>query len=39
MKTLRAKLQGTWNYYGLIGNFRRLKLFYDADLPDAIQVA
>jgi RNA-directed DNA polymerase len=28
MKTLRAKLQGTWNYYGLIGNHRRLQLFY-----------
>ena len=28
MKTLKAKLQGTWNYYGLIGNFRRLSLFY-----------
>jgi len=30
MKTLRAKLQGTWNYYGLIGNYRRMQLFYDA---------
>jgi RNA-directed DNA polymerase len=30
MKTLKAKLRGTWNYYGLIGNYRRLKLFYDA---------
>ena len=30
LKTLRAKLQGTWNYYGLIGNHRRMKLFYDA---------
>jgi group II intron reverse transcriptase/maturase len=30
MKTLKAKLQGTWNYYGLIGNYRRMKLFYDA---------
>jgi group II intron reverse transcriptase/maturase len=29
MSTLKAKLQGTWNYYGLIGNHRRLKLFYD----------
>jgi group II intron reverse transcriptase/maturase len=29
MKTLRAKLQGTWNYYGLIGNYRRMKLLYD----------
>jgi group II intron reverse transcriptase/maturase len=30
MKTLKAKLQGTWNYYGLIGNFRRMQLFYGA---------
>ena len=30
LKTLKAKLQGTWNYYGLIGNYRRLQLFYDA---------
>ena len=30
MKTLKAKLQGTWNYYGLIGNYRRMKLEYDA---------
>jgi group II intron reverse transcriptase/maturase len=29
MKTLRAKLNGTWNYYGLIGNFRRMKLLYE----------
>jgi RNA-directed DNA polymerase len=29
MKTLRAKLQGTWNYYGIIGNFRRMQLLYD----------
>jgi len=29
MKVLKAKLQGTWNYYGLIVNFRRLKLVYD----------
>jgi RNA-directed DNA polymerase len=29
MKTLRSKLQGTWNYYGLIGNYRRLKLTYE----------
>jgi len=28
MKSLRAKLQGTWNYYGLMGDFRRLRLFY-----------
>ena len=26
MKTLKAKLQGTWNYYGIIGNYRRMKL-------------
>ena len=30
MKTLKAKLQGTWNYYGLIGNFRRMQLLYHA---------
>ncbi|HSX80531.1 MAG TPA: hypothetical protein VLQ80_18425, partial [Candidatus Saccharimonadia bacterium] len=24
------KLQGTWNYYGLIGNHRRMQLFYYA---------
>ncbi len=30
MKTLRAKLWGTWNYYGLIGNYRRMQLFYNA---------
>jgi group II intron reverse transcriptase/maturase len=30
LKTLKAKLRGTWNYYGLIGNYRRMKLFYDA---------
>jgi group II intron reverse transcriptase/maturase len=29
MKQLKAKLQGTWNYYGLIGNYRRMQLFYD----------
>ena len=29
MKTLRVKLQGTWNYYGLIGNYRRMKLLYE----------
>ena len=28
LKTLKAKLQGTWNYYGLIGNHRRMQLFY-----------
>ena len=30
MATLKAKLQGTWNYYGLIGNFSRMKLLYRA---------
>ena len=30
MATLRAKWQGTWNYYGLIGNNRRMQLFYYA---------
>ncbi|MEI8123317.1 MAG: group II intron reverse transcriptase/maturase, partial [bacterium] len=30
LKTLKAKLQGTWNYYGLIGNHRRMQLFYTA---------
>jgi group II intron reverse transcriptase/maturase len=29
LKTLQAKLRGTWNYYGLIGNYRRLKIFYE----------
>jgi len=29
MKTLKAKLRGTWNYYGIIGNFRRMQLLYD----------
>ena len=28
MRTLRAKLTGTWNYYGLIGNSKRMKQFY-----------
>jgi hypothetical protein len=28
-KTLRAKLQGIWNYYGLIGNYRRMQLLYE----------
>jgi group II intron reverse transcriptase/maturase len=28
LRTLRAKLQGTWNYYGLIGNSRRMGQFY-----------
>jgi group II intron reverse transcriptase/maturase len=30
MKSLKAKLQGTWNYYGLIGNHRRMDLLYEA---------
>jgi group II intron reverse transcriptase/maturase len=30
LKTLKAKLQGTWNYYGLIGNHRHMQLFYEA---------
>jgi len=29
MKALKAKLQGTWNYYGLIGNYRRMKSLYE----------
>lgn len=29
MRTLKAKLQGTWNYYGVIGNYRRMQLLYD----------
>jgi hypothetical protein len=29
MKTLQAKLRGTWNYYGLIGNYRRMQLMYE----------
>ena len=29
MKTLRAKLRGNWNYYGLIGNSRRMNQFYE----------
>jgi RNA-directed DNA polymerase len=28
MTTLRAKLQGAWNYYGIIGNGKRLQLLY-----------
>jgi RNA-directed DNA polymerase len=27
MKTLNSKLRGTWNYYGIIGNGRRLSQF------------
>jgi group II intron reverse transcriptase/maturase len=30
MKTLKAKLQGTWNYYGLMGNMRRMTILYYA---------
>jgi RNA-directed DNA polymerase len=30
LEQLKAKLRGTWNYYGLIGNYRRMKLFYEA---------
>ena len=29
LKTLKAKLRGTWNYYGLIGNFRRMQLLHE----------
>jgi group II intron reverse transcriptase/maturase len=29
MKTLKAKLQGTWSYYGIIGNYRRMQLLYE----------
>ena len=29
MRILRAKLRGTWNYYGLIGNSQRMKQLYD----------
>jgi group II intron reverse transcriptase/maturase len=32
LKTLKAKLQGAWNYYGLIGNYRRMQLFYEETL-------
>ena len=28
MKTLAAKLRGTWNYYGIIGNSLRMDRFY-----------
>ena len=30
MKVLAAKLRGTWNYYGLIGNYPRMRSFYHA---------
>jgi RNA-directed DNA polymerase len=30
LSQLKAKLRGTWNYYGLIGNYGRMKLFYEA---------
>ena len=29
MKRLKAKLEGTWNYYGLIGNYRRMKQLHE----------
>lgn len=29
MKTLKAKLQGAWNHYGIIGNHRRMQLLYE----------
>jgi len=29
MNSLKAKLRGTWNYYGLIGNFHRMELLYE----------
>jgi RNA-directed DNA polymerase len=32
LKKLNAKLRGTWNYYGLIGNYRRMQLFYEDTL-------
>jgi RNA-directed DNA polymerase len=28
LRTLKAKLLGMWNYYGLIGNYRRMQLLY-----------
>jgi RNA-directed DNA polymerase len=28
MEKLRSKLRGSWNYYGLIGNYRRMNQFY-----------
>ena len=30
LEQLKAKLRGTWNYYGLIGNCRRMTLFHEA---------
>jgi len=30
METLKSKLQGTWNYYGLIGNYHRMQLLHTA---------
>ena len=32
MKTLAAKLRGTWNYYGIIGNSRRMSQFHTVTL-------
>ena len=39
MNTLKAKLRGTWNYYGLIGNLSPTEALLRSDLPDATQVA
>ena len=30
LELLKPKLRGTWNYYGVIGNYRRMKLVYEA---------
>jgi group II intron reverse transcriptase/maturase len=32
MRTLAAKLRGTWNYYGIIGNSQKLSQFHTATL-------
>ncbi|PCJ60976.1 MAG: group II intron reverse transcriptase/maturase [Planctomycetota bacterium] len=32
MRILKAKLQGYWNYYGLRGNFKMLKSYWEASL-------
>jgi len=29
METLRRKLQGYWNYYGIVGNYDSLQTYYD----------
>ena len=39
MKTLAAKYQGYWNYYGLIGNSESLRQFYWQTAQAAVQVA